>query len=162
MNPSRPDIVTRWHVAAAIAAWLLPGLGHYLLGQRRRGLILGLSIGGLWFAGLLIGGLAVIDFEEHPAWFLGQALTAPSLIVEQVHEMLLASSPAGPQPPLHADDPTPAFEPSFGRTQEQGILYTALAGLLNLLCIIDVLYRDPRDPRYRALPPPVTEHPADA
>ena len=40
--------------------------------------------------------------------------------------------------------PRPTYEPSFGRVNEQGVLYTALAGLLNLLAILDVVYQDPR------------------
>ena len=138
------DPNTRWHITAAVAAWLLPGLGHYLLGQRRRGLILAVSIGGLWLGGLFIGGVSSIDRSAHPAWFLGQMLVAPSVVVEYYHHRLRSN---GVVQPLPHDDP--AYIPSFARTNEQGVLYTTLAGMLNLLAVIDVLYRDPRDPRHR-------------
>ena len=39
------------------------------------------------------------------------------------------------------------YEPSFGHVYEQGMLYTLLAGLLNLLAILDVAYRHP-EPRH--------------
>jgi len=123
------------HILAVVGAWLLPGLGHWLIGERQRALILAVAIGGLWFSGLLIGSIGIIHRAEHPWWFAGQMLMAPSLVVEQVrhHVVPTMRSP---------DDPaTFALEPPFGRTAEQAILYTALAGLLNLLAIIDVLHR---------------------
>lgn len=129
----------RWNFLAAIAAWAVPGLGHYLLGQPKRGVILLISIGLLWTAGLLVGGISVIDRQDHPAWYLGQMLLAPSVAVNYVHQYLPEPMPG----------PSPAYTPSIARVQEQGILYTALAGLLNLLAILDVLYRDPADPRHR-------------
>lgn len=145
-----PNPISRWHVSAAVAAWLVPGLGHYLLGQRRRGIILAVSIGLLWLAGLLIGGVSAIDRTAHPAWFAGQMLVAPSVVIEYYHTRLRS---AGRDNPLPGD--SAAYTPSFARTNEQGVLYTALAGMLNLLAIIDVLYRDPRDPRHRGgmMPP---------
>ena len=46
-------------------------------------------------------------------------------------------------PPVYSP-PTPAdatYEPSFGQVYEQGMLYTLLAGLLNLLAMMDVAHR---------------------
>ncbi len=130
----------RWHPTAALANWVVPGLGHYLIGERRRGSILCASILIIWTAGLLMGGVSVIDRIQNRPWFLGQMLLAPSVAVDLYHQgVLKAAAPAPPQPGRPH-----AYEPSIGRVQEQGILYTALAGLLNLLTIIDVLHRDPR------------------
>ena len=122
------------HVAAGVAAWCLPGLGHLLLGQTVRGMILGVVIGSVWVGGLWIGGLSVIDRRDQPAWFLGQMLLAPSWIVNQHHQRLRASwlLEAGSRPGL-----VPPYEPAFGKPLELGTLYTGLAGLLNLLCVID-------------------------
>lgn len=133
----------RWNFTAAIAAWIFPGLGHVLLGHVRRGAILAVTIGLLWVAGLLIGGISVIDRHHHPIWFLGQMLVAPSLAVEAGHRHLINQYGT----PMPGEDPI--YQPSFGRVHEQGTLYVALAGLLNLLAILDVLYRDPDDPRDR-------------
>lgn len=146
---SDTSMMRRWHPAAAVAAWLVPGLGHYLLGQKRRGVILASSIGLLWLIGVFIGGVSVVDRQGHPAWFLGQMLTAPSVAVQIYHERLKgAELLRRKQSPVGASTAQALYEPSFGRTNEQGVLYTALAGLLNLLAIMDVLYRDPNDPRY--------------
>ena len=120
----------------AVATWLLPGLGHILIGQRCRGFILMFAISGLWLAGLLIGGVSCIDHREHTAWFAGQSLVAATLPVDLWHQSL-----SGRTVPI--PDANPPYQPSLGRSNEQGILYTALAGLLNLLAMIDVGYCDP-------------------
>ncbi|MEX0885346.1 MAG: hypothetical protein WD009_02800, partial [Phycisphaeraceae bacterium] len=64
----------------------------------------------------------------------GQLLLAPSVIVDALggyfrHAGLLAES--------------------FGRPAEHGLLYTTLAGMLNLMAVVDALYRDPVEPRHR-------------
>ncbi len=134
-HPSTP----RWHVPEAVAAWTVPGLGHWLLGQKTRGVILGSSIGLLWLMGILIGGISVCDRKEVKLWFLGQALVAPTLGVDYYQQRLK-------QPPTHhppKPDRPHLYEPSYGRMNEQGVLYVALAGLLNLYVMIDVIYCDP-------------------
>ncbi len=139
----------KWHFAGAIAGWLIPGLGHLLLGQKGRAAILFASIGMLWLGGFFVGGVGVFDRKGHPIWFMGQMLIAPSVMVEVYHRTL--KSPAG-QPP-RPDDPTGTYQPSYGHVHEQGVLYTSLAGMLNLLAMMDVLYRDPADPRHRKRTP---------
>ena len=136
--PSNP----KWHFHAALGAWLLPGLGHYILGQRQRGAILAATIGSLWLGGLLIGGIDVINRTDHTAWFIGQVLIAPSVAIDVYRAYALGQHPMEPGP-----DNDPPYELSFGRVEEQGILYTALAGLLNLLAAMDVLYCDPAQRR---------------
>lgn len=137
MSRADSSAKSQWRPDAAVGAWLLPGLGHALLGEPKRGLIIGLAIGLLWLGGLLIGGIGVVNRETHPAWFVGQAMTAPSLVSDFIVRRLPEPQPAA------ADGVRSAYEPSFGRVNEQGILYTALAGLLNLLAILDVAYREP-------------------
>ncbi len=142
MDPQKPSSpASPWHFDAAIAAWLLPGLGHIYLGEFRRGAILGASIMVLWLAGFLIGGISVFDHTDNSLWFLGQDFLSPSLVADQVLQRVIKTSPGAGEP---LPDQHPAYEPSFGRVSEQGILYTALAGLLNLLAILDVVYCDER------------------
>ncbi|MEM1107811.1 MAG: DUF6677 family protein [Planctomycetota bacterium] len=137
----RAKVSPRWHFAAAFLGWLLPGLGHFALGQPQRAVVLGTTIGTLWLGGLLIGGISVIDRGDHPAWFLGQMLVAPSFAADHYRAKLVREHQGSFDP-----DDNPPFEPAFARAHEQGTLFTSLAGLLNMLAIIDVLYRDPRDP----------------
>lgn len=139
MADKRRDSVANWHFSAAVAAWLVPGLGHWVRGERARACILLVSIMWLWVAGLMIGGVSVCDRRQHPAWFLGQMLVAPSWGVDYYNRWLMARS-GYPSLPDRPHD----YEPSYGHVNEQGILYTSLAGLLNLLAIIDVVYRDPQ------------------
>jgi hypothetical protein len=127
-----------WHPVAAVAGWLLPGLGHVMVGQARRGRIIALTIGSLWLAGLLIGSVSVIDRIEHRAWFAGQLLIAPSILSDYLLQNYIKPGYRSPYGQTQT-----SFEPSFGRAREQGILYTALAGLLNLMAMLDVLYREP-------------------
>ena len=136
----------RWHPVPALWSWFVPGLGHYMLGQKRRGILIAVGVLGMWLLGLLVGGIGSIDSEKHRAWYFGQALFAPSLAVNYYRHSL------GPQD-RPSVSPRHDYEPSFGRPNEQGVLFTALAGMLNALVIIDVIYRDPTDPRHQ-LPQP--------
>ncbi len=168
-DPSQ-ELKPQWNPHAAVAGWLVPGLGHLILGQKRRGIVLCVAILALWLCGILIGGISVIDRHDrgeppdnNPGarsqswWFYGQAMVAPSLLVDFLRSGMANSHaiksghPEDPNPrglllPLRANDSdsAPPYEPSFGRVAEQGTLYTALAGMLNLLAIIGVLYCDPR------------------
>lgn len=169
MSETSSELKPQWHPHAAVAGWILPGLGHLILGQKKRGIILCITIVALWLSGMFIGGISVIDKYDRldsdasstkPArswWFFGQAMIAPSFIVDAVRSRMAAShaaklglagnaNPRGLILPEDSANPmiTPPYEPSFGRVAEQGTLYTALAGMLNLLAIIDVLYCDPK------------------
>ncbi|WP_428388069.1 DUF6677 family protein [Mucisphaera sp.] len=138
----------RWHPLAALAGWLIPGAGHAVLGETKRALVLFFAIGGLWLSGLLIGGISVLDRQQHPAWYACQVLVAPTIPVEWLHASM--KTPQGKPPPpegtLVNGQPAgpPAFVPSYNHTHEQGTIFAAMAGLLNLLALIDVAYRDPR------------------
>lgn len=186
----------QWNPHAAVAGWILPGLGHVILGQKKRGIVIGATILGLWLAGILVGGVSVIDrydrvepaddnYPEAPSrswWFWGQAMIAPSLAVDYLREKLLhkhvdelghgpvqygsrhpyRGNPRRTLVPQHSPtDVPPPYEPSFGKVAEQGTLYTALAGMLNLLAMIDVLYWDPRrrSSTAPASAPPITAPP---
>lgn len=140
MDSPAPDIRTPWHPQAAVAAWVVPGLGHVMLGQRRRGVIIGVCIAFIWLTGLLVGGVSVLDREDHPMWFYGQMLMAPSVAVNYVVQNHLKINGMSPDDPYKAH----RYQPSFGHVNEQGVLYTALAGLINLLAILDVIYKDPK------------------
>ncbi|QDU73023.1 DUF6677 family protein [Mucisphaera calidilacus] len=143
---TQDDHQPRWHILAAIAGWLIPGSGHALIGETRRGIILALSILTLWTAGLFIGGISVIDKANHPAWYGCQVLVAPAILVDLLHRSLTLDGQAPPPEGTVVQGipaTTPPFEPSMNRVHEQGTIFTALAGLLNLLAIIDVAYRYP-------------------
>lgn len=163
MPPSQPvraaDDEPRFNLLAPVLAWLVPGLGHASLGYRRRGLYLLISIAALYLGGLLIGGVDVIDRRENRWWYYGQTLAGP---VTPLVDLWLSSQlvhvddagrplaqPMKPAPALPADHPDhdpgyrPAFSVSLGRINEVGTLFTTLAGMLNLIAILDVIYLAP-------------------
>jgi len=149
-NPTKPPSTPVWNIPAAVAAWLVPGLGHLLAGHTKRGAILMLCIGGLWVVGLLVGGISVVQSRNTDGtlrpWYLGQAIIAPSIAVEYTHDKFRARFEGKDPSP---DDPSLPFSPAYGRAAEIGTLYTALAGLLNLLAIIDIAYREPRSTEHK-------------
>jgi hypothetical protein len=124
----------------ALVTWLVPGAGYWLLGQRARALTVCITIFTLYFIGMLVGGLRVVDppasYSEpqkivfDKPWFMGQILAGPvTLVVAAIGK----PDPAASSPP--------EFFESHGRLYEIGTLYTAVAGMLNLLAIIDAAYR---------------------
>jgi hypothetical protein len=128
----------------ALAGWFVPGLGYWLIGQRLRGLVVGVTILLLFVAGLLIGGMHVIDAPTGltmplifaKPWFIGQVLTGP---------VSLASSYLANNWGVYIDPGTlkqmTGVALSHSRVNEIGVLYTAVAGMLNLMAIIDCSYR---------------------
>jgi hypothetical protein len=118
----------------ALATWVVPGSGYWLIGERARGLTVGVTIIVLFVLGLLIGGVKVVDpppnalsspinaITQKP-WFVGQILAGPITL-------LTASIGSSEK-----------YFTSHARVNEIGTLYTAVAGMLNLLAIIDAAYR---------------------
>src|SRR5687767_14271216 len=125
----------------ALAAWLLPGLGYFLIGQRARGLTVCVTILLLFASGLLIGGVRVVDeFDEYTSvakvidkpWYMGQILAGPVALTTAKEAKRVD------------DYKRPVFASSHSRVNEIGTLYTAVAGMLNLLAIIDAADRAAR------------------
>ena len=67
--------------------------------------------------------------------------------VDRLHRGLETRAGGVPLPATSPMDPLPAYEPSYGRMNGAGGLFAAVVGMLNLLAVIDVFYRDPDDPR---------------
>ena len=128
----------------ALAAWLLPGAGYWLIGQRARGLTVGVTIILVFALGLLIGGVRVIEvpkfdkrgrYVDAPLlqevrskpWSIAQVLTGPVAILGGAWGVSAAANAQGTE--------------THGRINEIGVLYTAVAGMLNLLAIIDASHR---------------------
>ncbi|MCB9889301.1 MAG: hypothetical protein H6836_06960 [Planctomycetes bacterium] len=100
-------------------SWLLPGAGHYLIGQKDKGVLMGAAVVlmfalGLWFS----DGLGV-DRAHHSAYWIVQSLFGGGA--------LLASLGFGQ---LELSDPIP-LRYSLGYT------LAGIAGLMNLVVMID-------------------------
>ncbi len=147
---------------AGILALLLPGLGHLYLGLRQRGARIACGVFGLFALGLIVGGLDVVDAEEDPWWYAGQALVGPpAWAANYAHQTWFkfpAHSYEGRRKPEPgevvtstgqiewggdadaADAEPPAMSRSIGRVNEVGSLACALAGMMNLIAILDAVF----------------------
>ena len=105
---------------AGVLGWWIPGAGHWVIGQPKRAAIIFISLTFAFVLGIYIGSIAVIDLKT--PWFWAQILYSPAT----VYIAHLSGSV------YHLD--------SFGRPREIGEIYTAIAGMLNLLCVVNAVY----------------------
>jgi Family of unknown function (DUF6677) len=128
---------------AAILAWVWPGLGHISLGQRRRGFLVMFGVLFLFMGGVLIGGVDSVDRRDDRLWFLAQALCGPvALVVDYANQTLVKPLPPDWVDRYQQGDPQVIARldrRSLGNVNEMGTLYSALAGLMNLVVILDAL-----------------------
>jgi hypothetical protein len=146
----------------AIAGWLVPGAGYWLIGQRSRGTTIGVSILATFLLGLLIGGVRAIEVPgfvtetgkrkidpvtrlwvmqaaplnevRDKPWSLPQLMTGPIAIIAGASSVMAAA----PDPNLQGQ---PFGVLTHARSNEIGSLYLSVAGLLNLMVIIDAAHR---------------------
>lgn len=113
---------------AGLLAWILPGAGHFYVGQWKRGLIFLVAIGATFWSGVAIGAVRyTVDPHERTAWFMAQLCTG-------THG--LAACFWGESVRSHT--PAPTASPSY-RSSDTGVVYSGVAGLLNLLVIVNAL-----------------------
>lgn len=108
-------------LVVGLAGWILPGGGHFMLKERKRAVIVFLTVLSTFFAGLYIGSIGVVDPVGSSYWYLAQILTSPAVAI-------LGHHTAG------------GGYPVYGKPNELGQLYTSMAGLLNLFCIVNSVY----------------------
>jgi hypothetical protein len=110
-----------WLVVVGLAAWIIPGSGHFLVKERKRGIILFTVITALFVTGLYVGSIGVVDWVYGRIWFYAQLLYSPAVgLIGNITKQ--------------------GGYPSYGRPCDIGQIYTAIAGLLNLLCILSAVY----------------------
>ncbi len=129
---------------AAILAWLWPGLGHISHGERRRGLLIMFGVLFLFLGGVLIGGVDSVDRKDDRLWFLAQVLCGPiALVVDYANHATIKRLPDDWVARYEQGDPgvrTQLRRKSLGHVNEMGTLFSALAGLMNLVAILDALH----------------------
>ncbi len=136
----------------AALGWLVPGLGYWVIGKRSHALIAGVSIIVLFLLGLLISGVRCVDVPGYDAngnvihlkgsskpiivdstfkaildkpWYIPQILAGPLTIGSSVWSVSVSGT----------------YPKATARMFDIGTLYTAIAGMLNLLVIIDSAHR---------------------
>jgi len=110
-----------WLLTVGLAAWMIPGAGHFLVRERKRGIIIFVVITTLFVLGLYVGSIGVVDWVGGRIWFYAQILYSP--VVGIIGNMTKNGD----------------FQ-VFGRPSDIGQIYTGIAGLLNFLCILSAVY----------------------
>jgi len=107
---------------AGVAAWAVPGAGYWVLGEKRRALVVCVTVILTFCLGLYIGSVGVIDSVHAKPWYAAQLMNSPVVMLIAQHVARTNSYPV------------------FGKPAEIGQIYTSIAGLLNLLCIVNSVY----------------------
>ncbi len=116
-----------------LLAWLLPGGGYYVLGDKRRALVVFITILLTFLVGIYIGSIGIIDPIGAKAWYVAQIMNSPAVVLIGNHVATMYQ-----EAQMH-QDPARAYL-VFSKPSEIGQIYTSIAGLLNLLCIVNAVY----------------------
>ncbi len=136
-GPKNRDIF--FLVLVGLMAWAIPGGGYVLLGQFRRALVVSITILLTLGAGLYVGSIGVIDSIGAKPWYFAQVMNTPAIILLGNHVAQANSEAAQVAVQSGFSGPLGGY-PVFGRANEMGQIYTSIAGLLNLLCIVNAVY----------------------
>jgi hypothetical protein len=123
---------------AFFLGWLVPGAGHVLLGQWKKGLFFFGILGLTYLFGMWIAGFRPVSFDDNPFYYVGQYGSGVTMLVAK----LRGAEKAVVGPSLH---PT-WFDP--------GLLYVCVVGLLNLVVMLSVLDAKSLSPEAPAAPAP--------
>lgn len=129
---------TRFEPVAGLLACLFPGLGYIYFGEFLRAAYVAIGVLGLYVGGLLVGGISIIDKKEDQWWFLLQCGVGPTtLALNQVNAAYKAKTAGGPNPTVTD------YQRSLGRVYEVGALSAGMAGMMNLIAIVDCFWHTP-------------------
>ena len=128
---------------AMLLAWLVPGAGHAYLGRWKRGIVIFITIGSLFWAGSAIGGKLTMDYHGERWWFMAQMLTGAHGAAawqrqNEVYQQAVQGKPRLSGQELSAKMAEMGYAMS---PPGDGIAraYSGIAGLLNLMCIFDAI-----------------------
>ncbi len=145
------------NITAGILAWVFPGAGHWKLGETTRGSLVCMGVLGLFLLGLLVGGLDCVDRRsggEDGMWFIAQAGAGGlAFSTDWLNTSLLKSGRFGELLPLIVQNGTimvSSFK-SVGPANEIGTLLCGLAGMMNVVAVLDVSYRHERSAKKGAM-----------
>ena len=121
---------------AGLLGWMVPGLGHVFLGDRRRGLVFMVAITATFWSGVAIGSVqGTVAPHTRKLWFMAQLGTGGNALA--AYGLHCAVDPDS------AKSPKPVFAGNW-LSAEVGVHYTGVAGLLNILVILDAIARSDR------------------
>jgi len=156
---------TSWLLYLAVPlAWFVPGAGHVYLGRRLRGIVIFLTIAATFWTGVAIGGVMTVDPYEEQWWFIAEMSAGVHGLIgwnrsrakhERVMQLLRRSGllqqaerdadmrrpgeryvlQAAARHKVMADEGIALVPPAATVARA----YAGVAGLLNLLCVFDVV-----------------------
>ncbi len=106
-----------------LLGWLIPGAGYFVLNEKKRAIIVFTTIVLTFCTGLYIGSIGVIDPIGETPWYIYGTQIMNSPMVALLGRLTAAGG-----------------FPTYGNSSEIGRGYTSIAGLLNLLCIVNAVY----------------------
>ncbi len=108
-------------VIVALTGWLVPGAGYLIVKEKARAAIVFITLAVTFGIGIYVGSIGVIDPVNSKPWYFAQILNSPAVA-------MLGHLTAGG-----------GYE-VYGKPREVGQIYTSIAGLLNLLCVVNCAY----------------------
>ncbi len=137
---------------AGLLAWLIPGAGHWYLRRPVRAVILFVTIHGLFWAGVAIGGIFTVNPRHEAWWCRAQMGTGASglfsygrqLIVYRHFEKQVASEFGQLKTSEMREDRIEMAIANDGLAlvppaRDPAYVFTGVAGMLNIMCVFDVI-----------------------
>jgi len=81
MTPRSKENHVLFLLIVGLLAWLVPGAGHFLLNEKRRAIIIFVTIALTFCAGLYIGSIGVVDPVVAQWWYVAQIMRSPMVAV---------------------------------------------------------------------------------
>ena len=103
--------------------WLVPGGGHVLLGKWTQAIVFFLVITITYFGGMYLADFTNVSLERHGYYYIAQILNGGETLLAS----LLTKDLQPTRVPQHLGTPT----------LEVGMLYTAVASLLNVIVVMN-------------------------
>lgn len=101
-----------------LLAWLVPGGGHYYIGIKDKAVYYFVLINITFFLGLVLSGFCCVNIDRFPWHYIGEIFYGGATLIVQA---LTAEIKIG----------------SFNRFLDYGTLMTTVAGLLNVVVMVD-------------------------
>lgn len=120
-EPRAKENHTIFLLTVGLLAWLIPGAGHLMIKENKRALIIFVTIILTFCIGLYVGSIGVINPVGAKPWYVAQIMNSP--VVAALGHLAKTGDYY-----------------VFGKPNEIGQIYTSIAGLLNLLCIVNAVY----------------------
>lgn len=108
---------------ALVLGWLLPGLGHIYMGRRAHGALYAAIILGLYAAGVILSRGTAVSVKIHDVYFICQMMAGP---------LTIGMNFLGARGEWGLGESLPVLD------HQSGVVYAALAGVLNLITLCEL------------------------